>query len=134
MMKRLIGLLLVLAMVVAACGDDDAADPASLNSCEDIAEAGIALFQRAIDEIDGMSAEERAAMLTSEEEPEIFTELETDGAALEARAAEIDCSNDAIGELMAGQMGELSAESAEAQLIVSVIQQAVESGEIFLDQ
>ena len=130
-MKKLMGLLLALALVMAACGDDDAADPASLDSCDAIATAGIDLLQSTRDEIDALNTEEQSALLTSDEEPAFVTELEARGTALEARAAEINCTDEQIGELMFGKFDRLSAESTVGQLFLGFFQEAVTSGELF---
>lgn len=55
-MKKLIGLVLVLALVAAACGDDDTADP--LGTCEGLAEATVDLVQDVIDEMEAMTPSE----------------------------------------------------------------------------
>ena len=55
-MKRFATAVLCLSLMAAACGDDDAADPASLDSCQGLAGAGVSLLQDTIDLIDGLDA------------------------------------------------------------------------------
>jgi hypothetical protein len=113
-------MIVLLAMVVAACGDDGA-DPDSLDSCEAVADASIEVLQDVIDEMDSMSIEDLAAMGSSEETPEQFKDAEERGMALSDRADELGCTDDQMGTLMAERAGDLSADSQFAQLIIESI-------------
>lgn len=127
-MRRVLGFLLVLMLVAAACGDDDGADfsdPASLDTCEAVADASADLLQETIDIMDSMTAEELAALGESEDTPEAFQEVETQGMALEARAAEIGCSEEEFASLVAERAADLTAESPLGQLIL----EGIKSGE-----
>lgn len=102
-MKKLIGLLLALGLVVAACGDD-ASDPASMDSCEGLADATIALVQDVIDELGGMSPSEFGEM-TQGETPAAFVDIEERGTAIGERAAELECTDiDALVQERADQL------------------------------
>ena len=129
-MKRLLGPLVVLALVVAACGGDDAADAGSLDSCEGIADAGIAMIQDVIDEIDGMTLEEQIA-LGGEEEPEMFQNLETRGQELETRAEEVGCSDEQMAGLVADRLGNLSSSSDFGTLVLETVKAQAEAGDLF---
>lgn len=123
-MKKLLGLLLVLAMVAAACGDDD--DAAAADSCEGIADAAIDLLQEVIDELGDMSAEELAA-LDSEETPDAFADLESQGQALEGRATELGCTDEELGQLVASRIDDLDV--AGDNIIGQFIVEGLRSGD-----
>lgn len=131
-MRRFFLSLMALALVVAACGDDDAAaDPASLDSCDGLAVAGIDLLQDTIDVIDGLDAEGLAALANAEETPPVFVEFQRRGDELTARADEIGCSDEEMTTLLAEKAGGLSAESTFGQFVL----EGVRSGEGgFFDQ
>ncbi len=124
-MRRLAVALLAIALVAAACGDDDAADPGSADSCEGLAVAGIAMLQETIDIIDNMDIADLIALGESDETPEVFADLESRGDELEARADELGCSDEQIATLMAERAGDLSSDSDFGRLIL----EGVRSGE-----
>jgi hypothetical protein len=123
-MKKLIGLLLVLAMVAAACGDDD--DAGSVDSCEGVADAAIDLLQTTINELGEMSAEELAS-LDSDETPEAFADLERQGEELESRATALNCSDDDMSQLVADRVGDLDV--AGDNIIGQFIVEGLKSGD-----
>ncbi|MEE9298740.1 MAG: hypothetical protein V3V29_06875 [Acidimicrobiia bacterium] len=124
-MRRLAVALLAMALVTATCGDDDAADPGSVDSCEGLAVAGIALLQDTIDIIDDLDIEALAALGESDETPEVFADVEARGDELTARADELGCSDEQMAALMANRAGDLSADSVFGQFIL----EGVRSGE-----
>ena len=126
-MRRMIGMTLVLAIAAAACGGDDAADPASLDSCEAVADASIVVLQDTLDIMDNLSIEELAALGGSDETPDQFKEIEAQGAAFEARAGELGCTEEEMSALLADRATGLSAESQFGQLILEGLK-AGESG------
>ncbi len=117
-MKKLVVALLSLALVVAACGDDDAAEPASLDSCDALAVAGIAMLQDTIDLVDELSVEELAAFGETVETPAGFDALQARGDELSARATEIGCSDEEMADLVAARSDDLSADSVFGQFIL----------------
>jgi hypothetical protein len=123
-MKKMLGLLLVLAMVAAACGDDD--DAGSADNCEGVADAAIDLLQETIDALGDLSAEELAS-LDSEEPPEAFADLEAEGEALEARATELGCSDEEMGRFVADRIDDLDV--AADNIIGQFILEGLRSGE-----
>ncbi len=123
--KRFAIALVSLALVVAACGDDDAADPAALDSCEGMAAAGIDIVRDTIDLIDGLDAEGLVALSESDEPPPEFADLQRRGDELLAHATTIGCSDEEIATLVANRAGDLSADSVFGQVIL----EAVQSGE-----
>jgi hypothetical protein len=126
-MRKFLGLVLVLALVAAACGDDDDAssDPASIDSCEGLVAVGLDLLQGAIDEIDEMSLEDLAA---SEETggPAAFEELEQKAEELENRAAELGCTEEELTALLTEGVGQLSSDSLFGQALI----ESIRSGEV----
>jgi hypothetical protein len=129
-MKRLAVAALCLSMVAAACGDDAAADPATLDSCEGLATAGIDLLQDTIDLIDGLDAAALASFGEGTEVPPEFTAIQTRGDELTGRATEIGCSDEEMAALMAERAGGLSADSVFGQFILEGVR-AGEGGDFF---
>jgi hypothetical protein len=114
-----------LILLVAGCGDDDdgggvggATDPAAANSCEELADVVLNIFQEAIDEVDQMDI----ADFTSDEAPEAIQRLETLGDQLDSRASELGCS-DAEGErLVCDRIDRLTAENQVGEIFLAQIQ------------
>jgi hypothetical protein len=129
-MKRLTVALLSLALVAAACGDDDAVDAASLDSCEGLAAAGIALLQDTIDLIDGLDEAALAALGDEAGPPPEFVALQTRGDEMSARADEVGCSDEEMAALLAERASGLSADSIFGQFILEGVR-AGESGDFF---
>lgn len=127
-MKRLVVAVLSLALIVAACGDDDAADPASLDSCEGLAVAGIAMLQDTIDLVDGLDATQLAALGESDEVPPGFEALQARGDELADRATEIGCSDEEMADLVAARAEDLSADSVFGQFILEGVRGGDGSG------
>jgi hypothetical protein len=121
-MKRLAVALLSFALIAAACGDDGAADPASLDSCEALAVAGIAMLQETIDLIDGLDASELAALGESDATPPEFEAIQARGDELTDRATEIGCTDEEMANLVAARAGDLSADSVFGQFILEGVQ------------
>ncbi|MBI5158233.1 MAG: hypothetical protein HZA58_09550 [Acidimicrobiia bacterium] len=123
-MRRAPTVLLATLLVVAlaACGDDGgSADPASVNSCESLADASIALLQDTLDIIDSMSAEELAAMGNSEETPPALASIESRGTALEDRAEELGCTEEQMSALMTARVDDLSSDTVFGQFLIESI-------------
>jgi hypothetical protein len=101
----------VSALIVAGCGGGD--------TCETLVDSAIELVQDAIDELDGMSVEDLAA--AEGDGPEAFRRLETEGAALEERAADLGCTSEEIAGLLADRVDRLEADSDYGQAIIESI-------------
>jgi TolA-binding protein len=129
MMSRTPTVLLAALLLVAmsACGDDSggSADPASLSSCESLADASIDLLQDTLDIIDSMSAEDLAAMGTSEDTPPELAAIETRGTALEERAEDLGCTEEQMSALMTARVDDLSSDSVFGQFLI----ESIRSGE-----
>jgi hypothetical protein len=116
-MKRVIGLWVVLATAVAACGGGGSSvDPASASSCEELADVGIAMVQDAIDDLGSMSLEDFVA--ASDERPEALTRLDEQSTALEARAAELGCTETDAQELLCERVDRLDSDTEVGDLMV----------------
>ena len=120
-MRKLMTLVLALALVAAACGGDDATDPASIDSCDGVLDAGFDLLQSTITEFDQMSEEDLMAMGESEETPAAFQELEEQGEALAARSEALGCDPEELSAGLAGRIDDLEAESFFGQAIIASI-------------
>jgi hypothetical protein len=123
-MRKALGLIVVAALLVAACGDDDGggfADPASLDTCADVADAATDVLQETIDIMDAMEPEDLLALATTEGTPEAFQEVEAQGTALQARSAEIGCSDEEFSSLVSERAQDLSADSELGRVILEAV-------------
>jgi hypothetical protein len=125
-MKKLFGLLLVLALTAAACGDDDGGgsydDPASIGDCDGLLDAGFDLLQDTLDATGDLGPE----ALASDEPPPIFVELEATGEALEARAQELGCSPADLDAGIVARVGDLDVD--DDNIIGQFILEGIRSG------
>jgi len=123
-MRKLIGLPLLFALVLAACGGDDGGgsydDPEALESCDAVLDAGVDLLQDTLDEL----ADLDLTALNSEEPPAAFVELEAKGEALTARAQALGCSEEELDAGITARAGDLevSDDNVVGQFILSAIQ------------
>jgi hypothetical protein len=125
-MRRVIGSMLVLALAVtiAACGDDgggSAADPASAGSCEELADIGIDMVQAVIDELGSMSMQDFLEAASGDEPPAAITRMEEQSDALEARAAELGCSETDAQTLLCERADRLHADTEVGTLLLQSI-------------
>lgn len=122
-MKKIIGLLLVLALVAAACGDDDDAGGA-LDTCEGVADATIVLVQDVIDELESMTPSEVGALTQQGAESfPAFAAIAERGTELGTAAQDLGCTD--IDAMVAERADQLEADPANGftQLIVEGTQQ-----------
>ena len=113
-MKKALGLILALGLVTSACGGSST-DPASANSCDELADAGIAVVQDALDSIAGMSMDE---LMVLTEQPEEFEKLET--LDFDGRAEELGCD---MEQLMCATLDRLTADGEAAGMFLKSIQE-----------
>ena len=123
-MKKLTTVILTFALLAAACGDDDAADPASIDSCEGAADATIVMLQDVVDIIGDLDPAALGALMAGEE-PEAFAGLEETAAAIGQKAEDLGCTN--INELLAERADQLTA--ADDNAIGGLIIQGVVDGD-----
>lgn len=121
-MKRALGIALaaVLAIAVAACGDDggSSADPASAGSCDELADIGIDMVQGAIDELGSMSVQEFLEAASGDDPPAAIVRMEEQGEALEARAEELGCTETDAQTLMCDRIDRLHADTEVGTLLL----------------
>lgn len=131
MHRIILAAMLALALLAASCGDDGGeADPASLGTCEEIADAAIDVLQQTIDVVDGMSDADPASSGDTGEGSDEFQAIEEAGAALEARALDLRCTDEQMSALMRERADSLSAESTIGQLVIEGLR---EGGEGFFE-
>ena len=118
MMKRLVAVIAAFGLVLAACGGGTA-------SCEDIADDMIVMVQDVIDEVDGMSEEELAAVGAGDAGFDEDFEQRTEE--LQQEADEAGCDDAALEELFTARAGSLTAESEFGQFFVEMFS----GGELF---
>ncbi|MCJ7725378.1 MAG: hypothetical protein MUP76_03195 [Acidimicrobiia bacterium] len=116
-MKKFTAVVLAFALFAAACGDDDAADPAAIESCEDAADATIAMHQDVVAIIGALEPAALGALMTGTE-PAEFADIETTAAAIGVKSQELGCTN--INELLVERVDQLTAaeDNAIGQLII----------------
>jgi hypothetical protein len=126
-MRKLIGLSLAFALVLAACGDDDGGgsydNPEALESCDELLDAGFNLLQDTLDEMGDLDL----GALSGEEPPEVFIELEAKGEALTARAQALGCSEEELDAGIVARAGELEVD--DDNVVGQFILTAIQSGE-----
>jgi hypothetical protein len=114
-MRRTIIVLLV-TLVTAACGGAEGRpDPASLETCDEVAEAVIGVIQESIDAVD------TAADNLTEPDPAAAADLEDAGTALQERAAALSCSEERMSQAIISLADRLEARSVYGQLIIEGI-------------
>jgi hypothetical protein len=116
-MKKFTAVVLAFALLAAACGDDDAADPASITTCEGAADATITLLQKVIDIIGGLDPAALGALMAGEM-PDSFTALEETATVIGLKAEELACDN--LPALLTDRADQLTAadDNAIGQLII----------------
>jgi hypothetical protein len=111
-MRRIIPLAVIATLFVACGGGEETPEPSSLQSCDAVAVAAIEVIQDSIDIVD-------EALTTGEEpDPSVTESIEVTGAALEAQAAVLGCTDEQMSALMADLAAGLQAESVFGQLII----------------
>jgi hypothetical protein len=105
-----------LALTLPACGGDDD-DTASGETCEDLADDGIAVIQDALTEAEDLDLEALAA--ADGEPPEFIAEMEGRIEELDARQEELGCTDEEMDELMCDRVGDLDAEGVMAEMLSS---------------
>ena len=93
-------------------------DVAAMNSCEDIADGAIILFQAFIDILDTVDLAQMEDV--TGDEP-IFVQAEQAGTAMEDRAAALGCSDDGMQALLEARVDQLTATGFFGQMIIDGI-------------
>ncbi|MFQ5948664.1 MAG: hypothetical protein ACE5KX_07380 [Acidimicrobiia bacterium] len=122
-MRRVSVLVAAGALILAACGGGDggAKDPASIENCDELAEARFDLLQESIDAIDDLSPEQLASLGLEEEVPQVFANIEVRGEELEARAETLGCSEEQLTQYIVDNADRLEAKSDFGKLFVESI-------------
>ncbi len=108
MRKSLAGAIAVF-LLLTSCGGSSG----GLDSCDDVAEAGLGLFQDALDELAAMSVEE-LVQAGEEGTPAAFTDLEAEGRELTTKAEELGCTDEELTAYLTGNIDRLEAEEGTA--------------------
>ena len=128
-MRKALGLLLVLGMVAAACGDDDGGaggsiDPANANSCEELADVTVNLVSEAIDSVDDMDMAAFLAIAEGAEAPPEWARMESVSEDLEARSEQLGCSEADSQRLVCERLSRLEPSSEVAELVLGGVMAA----------
>ncbi len=94
-MKKFTTVVLAFALLAAACGDDSAAkaDPASITSCEGVADATIVLLQDVIDIFGGLDPAALGEVFAGGALPAELDEPLATSEELATRAQELSCTD-----------------------------------------
>jgi len=116
MVRRLFLLFLVLGLVAAACSSTE---EISAESCAEVADETMALFQRLIDDVDAqfgdLSVEE--LIESGGDLPSIQT-FEEDAAVIDEIASGLGCSQSEISSAVSARVGELTAETDLGRFLI----------------
>ena len=104
---------LSLVLLAASAGGSTFVDPATLQSCEELADAGIALIQEKVNIIDKYQTGDRESRATGTTK---FQEADHQDFLLSARYDEIGCINEKMAEMLADRAGTLRAHSFYGQV------------------
>lgn len=99
-------------------GDLPPIDVAAMNSCDEIADGAIVMFQAFIDIIDALEMEQ-LQQITGDED--IFLQAEDIGLQMEDRAAGLGCSDEEVETLILARTDQLTATSVFGQMIIDGI-------------
>lgn len=121
-MRRLSPLLACL-VILAACGGDGAAavDPATVTTCDGLADVGFALLEDTIDLIDGLDAAALAELAASEDTPPQFAAIEARGRELTARGEALGCDPAAMDADLAERAQGLESDTLFGQFIIESV-------------
>jgi len=111
-MRKFVMLIAALGLVAAACGGDDA------SSCEGIADEAMDVVQDLINEFDSMTLDE---MMSMEEEPPAFAEMENKMDSLQEQADSLGCTDDEMQQLFMDKADDLTADGEFGQMMLEGI-------------
>jgi hypothetical protein len=117
--RKAVLFLIALALITAGCGGGG-------SSCADIADDGLALFQDAINELDGLD------LADIQDDPFETDDFERRSEDLDKRTTEAGCTDQELSELFTERIGDLSAGSSNpaGQFLISLLTTAAENGEL----
>ena len=112
---RTLACLLVGIAIVSGCSSTGI----SADSCEDIVDETIALFQRVIDDVDASYADASVSVvLASDEALPPIDRFRNDAEHIDELAADLSCTEDEIRPAVAARIGELRAESDLGRFLI----------------
>ncbi|GMQ98443.1 MAG: hypothetical protein BMS9Abin17_0953 [Acidimicrobiia bacterium] len=119
MMRRFSVLLVVLGLVAAACSSTD---EISAESCAEIADETMSLFQRLIDDVDAefgdLTVQE---LIDSGGDLPSIKSFEEDAAMIDEIASGLGCSQSDISSAVDARVGELTAETDLGRFLIGAI-------------
>ena len=127
MKMRVMGLMAAVVFVVAACGGGDSDTVAD---CEELADTSIATIQDVLDDLDGLTLAEQAA-LGSDDAPPLLADIEARFAALGVQAVALECADAEMSVLMQSRFGELSSQSDFGKLVLDQLSETLDDGGFF---
>jgi hypothetical protein len=116
-------LVLVLSLVLVACGGDDegtdvaAVSVADATTCEQLVDAFMPLMQEVLDAVSDMTMGE----LTSGDPPEVLDDFEERMEEIGAKSDDLNCDDDEVSEMLASRAGELEASGPVGELLLEII-------------
>lgn len=119
MIRQVAALFVVLSIVAAACSSTS---QISAESCADVADETMALFQRLIDDVDAEFGDLTVEELIDSggDLPSIQT-FEEDAEVIDDMAAELGCTQTDISSAVAARVDELTAETDLGRFLIGAI-------------
>ncbi len=139
-MKLIITLLVTAALLLSACSglsnSDDSTDQPSgagdAQTCEDVGAAALDAVQALLDDLGNVSISD-LQKIGSDDQPEIFDDLQQDLDELQDRASELDCAPGAVGDYLSDHVNDLEANNTYAEMVLDWIRQQIENGTNLFD-
>jgi hypothetical protein len=120
-----LGLGIILALAVAACGGDETSSGgsnspvtiASASNCDQVMDAFIPLMQELLNSMSDLTLTD----LASEETPESLVAFEERMEEIGSRAEELNCSDEELKGLLVDRVDELSATGPVAEFLLEIL-------------
>ena len=116
---RSLAVLLTLVLVASSCGGGD---EIAAETCFDIVDETVELFQRLIDDIDeefdDLGIEE---FVTQAQDLELLSEFEEDAMTIEELSENLGCTNEQISAGVSAQAGSLTSETTAGRFVIDAL-------------
>lgn len=116
-----LGIALVLALTLVACGGDDGDDePVAIEdatNCEQVVDAFIPVMQEVLDSVSELSMTD----LMAEDTPDPLVDFEERMEAIGDKSDELNCSDEEMSELLVDRVDELEADGPVAEFLLEAL-------------
>jgi len=104
-------------LLAAGCGGSGSSDPASAETCRDLADVNIGILNQMIDEMAGWSEERVGEAMDSFDLPEELAAFQDDIDEFNERYDELDCDAEDFEQLICDVLGDLDVGDAAGRMI-----------------